>query len=513
MNNKNITEQKNIILTTLNSRFSHSSLSLRYLFANLKELKENAKILEFVINSQNQTIAEEILQYKPKIVLISTYIWNVSDVKELVNYIKLVSPQTIVALGGPEISHLPHRVDLEKSDYFMFGEGEISVYNLCKSVLGGFRPKDKIIHAKPVEFDKIALPYDYYTDFDIKNRHIYIESSRGCPFTCEFCLSSIDSSMRYLPMDIFLQEIDKLWNRGARNYKFIDRTFNLKISYAKAILEYFLAKDEEYFLHFEVIPDNFPPELRELLKQFKAGSLQLEVGIQTLNLDVAKQINRNLRMEKIKDNLAFLSNETKAHMHIDLIVGLPSETIESFASNLDLLYTLSSGEIQIGILKKLSGTTLNRHDEVYGMVYNPFPPYDILQNDLIPFQLMQDMKRFARFWDIVYNSGNFMKTSKLLFKDGKVFDGFFAFSKWIYKRSESTHKISLDRVAEYLFEYLSRDFEEELLVKTILEDVMAIKGRKIPPFLKKFNAYEQDFIQIEQSKAQKRQVLRMETNE
>src|SRR5574344_2570970 len=169
-------ENKDIILTTLNSRFSHSSLSLRYLFANLKELKENAKILEFVINSQNQTIAEEILQYKPKIVLISTYIWNVSDVKELVNYIKLVSPKTIVALGGPEISHLPHRVDLEKSDYFMFGEGEISVYNLCKSVLGGFRPKDKIIHAKPVDFYKISLPYDYYTDFDIKNRHIYIES-------------------------------------------------------------------------------------------------------------------------------------------------------------------------------------------------------------------------------------------------------------------------------------------------------------------------------------------------
>ena len=189
-------KQKEIILTTLNSRFSHSSLSLRYLFANLKELKDEAKILEFVINSQNQTIVEEILEYKPKIVLISTYIWNAQDVAEIVKYIKLISPNTIVALGGPEISHLPHRVDFEMADYFMFGEGEISVYNLCKNILGGIRPKDKIIHAKPVEFDKIALPYDYYTDFDIKNRHIYIESSRGCPFTCEFCLSSIDSSMR-----------------------------------------------------------------------------------------------------------------------------------------------------------------------------------------------------------------------------------------------------------------------------------------------------------------------------
>ena len=503
-------ENKNIILTTLNSRFSHSSLSLRYLFANLKELKDEAKILEFVINSQNQTIVEEILEYKPKIVLISTYIWNAQDVAEIVKYIKLISPNTIVALGGPEISHLPHRVDFQMADYFMFGEGEISVYNLCKNILGGIRPKDKIIQAKPVEFDKIALPYDYYTDFDIKNRHIYIESSRGCPFTCEFCLSSIDSSMRYLPIDIFLSEIDKLWNRGARNYKFIDRTFNLKISYAKAILDYFLAKDEDYFLHFEVIPDNFPPELRELLKKFKAGSLQLEVGIQTLNLDVAKNINRNLKIDKIKENLAFLSSKTNAHMHIDLIVGLPSETIDSFAQNLNLLYTLSSGEIQIGILKKLSGTTLNRHDELHGMVYNPNPPYDILQNNLIPFELMQDMKRFARFWDIVYNSGNFVKTSKLLFKDGKVFENFFDFSKWIYKRSESTFKISLDRVAEYLFEYLSRDYEEEILVKTILDDVMMIEGRKIPPFLKKYKKYEKDFIQIEQSRANKRQIKRVD---
>lgn len=506
-------EEKNIILTTLNSRFSHSSLSLRYLFANLKELKDSAKILEFVINSQNQTIVEEILIYKPKIVAISTYIWNATDVKEIVDTIKLISPDTLVLLGGPEISHLPHRVDFEKADYFMFGEGEVSFYNICKSILSGFRPKDKIVRATQVEFDKIDLPYDYYTDFDIKNRHIYIESSRGCPFTCEFCLSSIDSTMRYLPIDVFLKEIDKLWQRGARNYKFIDRTFNLKISYAKAILEYFLAKEEDYFLHFEVIPDNFPQELRELLKQFKAGSLQLEVGIQTLNMDVAKQINRNLRFDKIKDNLNFLSKETNAHLHIDLIVGLPSESIESFGANLDLLYTLSSGEIQIGILKKLSGTTLNRHDEIYGMVYNTKPPYDILKNTQIDFNLMQDMKRFARFWDIVYNSGNFMQTSKLLFKDGKVFDGFFSFSKWIYKRSESTFKISLDRVAEYLFEYLSKDYSEDILVKTILEDVMLIEGRKIPPFLKKFKKYEKEFIQIEQNRANKRQILRKESDE
>lgn len=501
---------KNIILTTLNARYSHTSLALRYLYANLKELKEEAKILEFVINSSNQTIAEQILEHKPKIVGIAVYIWNASDVAELVQTIKKVSPETIVVLGGPEVSYTPLRVNFDMADYIIKGEGEVSFYNLCFDILNGNCKETRVINSPKVDLENIVLPYDDYTDFDIKNRHIYVEMARGCPFECEFCLSSIDTKMRYLSIEVFLEEIDKLWIRGARNFKFIDRTFNIKISYAKAILNYFLEKEEEYFLHFEVIPDNFPEELRELIKQFKAGSLQLEVGIQTLNLDVAKEIHRNLRIDKIKDNLKFLSTQTHAHMHIDLIIGLPSETIESFGKNLDLLYTLSTGEIQVGILKKLSGTTLDRHDKVYGMVYSDLPPYDILQNDLIDFSLMQEMKRFARFWDIVYNSGNFQKTTALLFEDGKVFENFYDLSKWLYRRSESTYKISLDRMAEFLFEYMSAKFDKEKIANIILEDVMKVGGRKIPPFLKKIIPENYDFAQKEVSKANKRQVLRQE---
>ncbi len=501
---------KNIILTTLNARYSHTSLGLRYLIANLKELKEETEILEFVINSSIQTIAEQILEKKPKIIGIATYIWNAFDVGELVKTIKKVSPETIVVLGGPEVSYTPLRVNFDMADYIICGEGEVSFYNLCRELLDGTCQQPRTISSPKVDLENIVLPYDDYTDFDIKNRHIYVENARGCPFECEFCLSSIETRMRYLDINIFLDEIEKLWVRGARNFKFIDRTFNIKISYAKAILNYFLAKEEEYFLHFEVIPDNFPEELRDLIKQFKKGCLQLEVGIQTLNLDVAKEIRRNLKIDKIKDNLKFLSTETHAHMHIDLIIGLPSESIESFGRNLNQLYTLSTGEIQVGILKKLSGTTLDRHDKVYGMVYNDSPPYDILKNDLINFDQMQEMKRFARFWDIVYNSGNFQKTTALLFEDGKVFEHFYDLSKWLYKRSESTYKISLDRMAEFLFEYMSKNHDEELIANTILQDVMAVGGRKIPPFLKKIIPDTYDFSQKEVSKANKRQQLRTE---
>jgi hypothetical protein len=501
---------KNILLTTLNARYSHTSLGLRYLFANLKELKSEASILEFVINSSIQTIAEQILSYQPKIIGIGVYIWNAFDVGELVNIIKKVSPKTIVVLGGPEVSFLPLRVNFDRADYIICGEGEVSFYALCKELLDGTCQQLRVIHAPKVDLSAIVLPYDDYTDFDIKNRHIYVENARGCPFECEFCLSSIDEKMRYLDVDIFLNEIEKLWLRGARNFKFIDRTFNIKISYAKAILNYFLSKKEEYFLHFEVIPDNFPEELRDLIKQFKQGCLQLEVGIQTLNLDVAKEIKRNLKIDKIKENLQFLSEQTHAHMHIDLIIGLPSETIESFGNNLNQLYTLSTGEIQVGILKKLSGTTLDRHDKVYGMVYNDSPPYDILQNDLISFAQMQELKRFARFWDLIYNSGNFQKTTALLFEDGKVYENFFDLSQWLYKRSESTYKISLDRMAEFLFEYMSTQHKKELIAKTILEDVMKVSGRKIPPFLKNIIPQTYDIAQKDVSKANKKQQVRIQ---
>ena len=497
------------LLTTLNAKYIHTSLALRWLYVASKD-SHDIDFKEYTIKDDVEYIANDILNQGIDILGIGVYIWNVRQIKELVTILKAKNPNLIIILGGPEVSYTPLRVNFDMADYIICGEGEVSFYELCKELFEGTCTQTRVINSPKVELDKVVLPYDDYTDFDIKNRHIYVEMARGCPFECEFCLSSIETKMRYLDIDIFLEQLDKLWNRGARNFKFIDRTFNIKISYAKAILNYFLAKEEEYFLHFEVIPDNFPEELRELIKQFKAGSLQLEVGIQTLNLDVAKEIHRNLKIDKIKDNLKFLSTQTHAHMHIDLIIGLPSESIESFGRNLNQLYTLSTGEIQVGILKKLSGTTLARHDKVYGMVYNDSPPYDILKNDLISFSLMQEMKRFARFWDIVYNSGNFQKTTALLFEDGKVFENFYDLSKWLYKRSESTYKISLDRMAEFLFEYMSAKHDKELIANTILQDVMAVGGRKIPPFLKKIIPQNYDFAQKDVSKANKRQQLRTE---
>ncbi len=479
-----------IILTTLNSRFTHTSIALRYLYANLNELQDSAKILEFSINDALQSVAEKILVHKPDILGIGTYIWNVTQVQELIHIIKKVSPHTKIILGGPEVSHEPFRVNLDDADFIIQGEGDIAFYEVCKKIADREEISSKIVKMTMPSLKEVKLPYEYYTDDDIKNRYIYVEASRGCPFECEFCLSSMDEKVRAFNLDELLDEFETLWQRGARNFKFIDRTFNLNMKTANRILDFFLQKKPPYFAHFEVIPDSFPESIKDKIKLFDHGALQLEIGIQTLNPQIADNISRPLKLDKIKQNISFLENETNAHMHLDLIVGLPGESLESFGKNLDELVSMASCEIQIGILKKLSGTYINRHDIEQGMVYSDIPPYDILQNNNLSFNDIQIMKRFSRFWDLTYNSGNFKKSVKLIWGNESVFEEFYAFGLWMYKQTDSTYKISLQRLGELLFKYLSevKNLDKQDAADNMLADMMKLKGRAIPHYLKEFSA-------------------------
>lgn len=509
-----------ILLTTLNARYAHSALGLRCLYSNLHELQEQALILEFTINDQTQTIAEDILIHKPKIIGISVYIWNALETAQLIEILKKVSPDTVIVLGGPEAAYTPHRVDFSHANYIISGEGEVAFYELCKEILFPVRPElveglhvstdsgrtaTQFIRAPLPDLKTINMPYRAYSDDDIAHRTIYVEASRGCPFECEFCLSSIDEKVRNFPLDELLEEFEILWQRGARSFKFIDRTFNLNMSFANRILDFFLSKEPPYFAHFEVIPDHFPDVLKSKIALFPAGSLQLEVGIQTLDPIISKGINRPLRLEKIIENIQFLENETSSHMHLDLIVGLPGETLQGFGRNLDKLVSLASCEIQIGILKNLSGTTLSRHDKEHGMLYSDTPPYDILQNNNLSFIQIQKMKRFARFWDIFYNSGNFEKTVKLLWiasvrhelvvglhgstssprTEPEVFNTFYAFSEWIYTQTLSTWKISLERQIKLLYDYLIQTHETDVVQKAFMEDLDKRPDKTIPFFLRK----------------------------
>lgn len=475
-----------IILTTLNARYTHTSFGLRYIYASLREFQKDATIIEFSINDAIQSIASSIMLHMPKILGISVYIWNAKEVHELIHIIKKVSPKTIIVLGGPEVSYAPMRVDFSSADYIIQGEGEESFYNLCKEIASNTAPTEPIIPHKLPNLSTLPLPYAYYTDEDIKNRFIYVESSRGCPFLCEFCLSSIDEKVRSFPIDALLEAFEQLWQRGARNFKFVDRTFNINMRVAHKILDFFLSKEPPYFAHFEVIPDHFPETLKEKLKLFAKGTLQLEIGIQTLSKEVSARISRPLDLEKITQNITFLEHQTGAHLHLDLIVGLPGESLESFGANLDLLTQLSSSEIQIGILKKLSGTHIERHDAPFAMIYSDIPPYDILQNSLLGFEDIMIMKRFARFWEIYYNSFAFQKTLPLLYESASLFQSFYAFGMWIYSKTEATHKISFDRAASLLYEYLTleKKLPYTVVAPKLLADVTCQKGRAIPHYLK-----------------------------
>ncbi|VAW50170.1 Mg-protoporphyrin IX monomethyl ester oxidative cyclase [hydrothermal vent metagenome] len=465
--------ENQIILTTLNARYMHTAFGLRYLYANLGELQNAACIEEFTIQQRPIDIVEKLLKFQAKIIGFGVYIWNVSEVTKTIEILKQVSPETIIVLGGPEVSHLPDKpavVDI--ADYIVMGAAEKSFRELCQLILSGNKPLERIIQSDELSLDKIKLPYKYYTDDDIKNRLIYVEASRGCPFKCEFCLSSLDKTSKPFELGLFLDEMDKLFQRGARNFKFIDRTFNLKVSSSVAILEFFLERmTDDLYLHFEVVPDNLPDKLKAIIQKFPYHTLQFEIGVQTFDENIQKLISRKQNNNKTCGNLRWLRENTQAYIHADLIFGLPSDTLDNFAKSFDKLVDLNPHEIQLGILKRLRGVPLNRHNEKYQLCYNPEAPYNILRTRDINFETMQRVNRFARYWDMIANSGRFKNTLPLILADSP-FEYFMQLSDALYQAVGSTWKISQQRLFVLIFEILKNNFsvDESILFEAMKLD-------------------------------------------
>lgn len=459
-----------IVLTTFNARYAHCAFGLRYLMANLGDLQPRARILEFDINQRPVDVAEAILAHNPQIVGVGVYVWNVTQSTELVALLKRLRPEVIIVVGGPEVSFEVEQQEICRlADSVITGEGDVAFADLCRKLLVGqpLRLPSVLASGAPALQD-IALPYDLYTDEDIAHRVIYVEASRGCPFECDFCLSALDIPVRNFPLEPFLVAMQHLLDRGCRQFKFVDRTFNLNIATATAILEFFYERYRPgLFLHFEMIPDRLPEALRKPIARFPPGALQFEVGVQTFNEEVAARISRRQDNVTAEENMRWLRNETGVHIHADLIVGLPGETLESFAAGFDRLVALHPHEIQVGILKRLRGAPIARHDAEWAMVYSPQPPYEILQNNQIDFPTMQRLRRFARYWDLVVNSGNFIETAPLLWCDGSAFAGFLKFSDWLFARAGRTHGIALARLAKYLEEYLGPNETAETLSRDL----------------------------------------------
>lgn len=496
-----------IVLCTLNAKYIHASLGLRYLLANMGDLRAGTALCEFTIARQPQEIVDELLAVlgapqagAAQIVGFGVYIWNVTQTTEVLRLLKAARPSIKAVLGGPEVSHEVDEQDIVRlADHVITGWGDVSFPKLCRALLHGPQPLTKVIAGEQPPLDEIALPYAEYTDADLTHRLLYVEASRGCPFKCEFCLSSLDKTAWAFELEAFLAAMQVLHQRGARNFKFVDRTFNLKIDASMRILQFFLDRlSDDLFVHFEVIPDQLPDRLKVMIAQFPPGVLQFEVGIQSFNVEVQQRISRKQDNEKTEANLRWLVNNSQAHLHTDLIFGLPGETLESFAAGFDRLHSLGPHEIQLGILKRLRGTPIARHTVTYGMVYEAGPPYTVLQTGAVDAATMQRFTRFSRYWDLVANSGRFQQTLGLLLGEGahadlessantdaaapSPFYAFLGFADWLWQTSGKTSGLSPEALVDALFDYLGTraGLPAPIVQKALLADYVASGARASP---------------------------------
>ncbi len=466
-----------ILLATLNAKFIHASLGLRCLLANLDRhgapgLRARTGLREYVIALRAIDIAADLLgtdaAQRPQIIGFGVYIWNVVETTKVVRLLKRLAPEITIVLGGPEVSFETDDQDICRlADHTITGWGDVSFAKLCTTLLDGSATQravlPKIIVGEQPDLSEIALPYAEYTHADLAHRLLYVEASRGCPFKCEFCLSSLDKTAWAFNLDAFLAEMRSLVDRGAKHFKFVDRTFNLKIDTSARILQFFLeelARNNELFVHFEVVPDVLPDRLKALIAQFPPGALQFEVGVQTFTAEVQQRISRRQDEAKTVANIAWLVSESPAHLHTDLIFGLPGESLASFAASFDKLARLRPHEVQFGMLKRLRGTPIVRHTAPFAMVYDPEPPYVILQTSTIDFATVQRIGRMARYWELVANSGKYPHALALLLAldapGQSPFYRFLAFADGLWAQSGKTHAFAAEKLLDFLFDFLQR---------------------------------------------------------
>jgi hypothetical protein len=490
-----------IVLAAINAKWIHPNLALRLLKANLGPLEDDCEIIELALRQGLEEKCFAILSAGPQILGLSVSIWNHVQTLELLKELDRTwksaessaatvpvgfSGRPVIIFGGPEVSKIPAECEIMAfADFIIRGEGERAFVELCTSILkGSIKKQRKYIDPQPIDLARIDPGYRLYTGEDLSRKLIYVEASRGCPFGCEFCLSSTEDGVREFPLEEFLHNMEGILNQilafpagqHPRTFKFLDRSFNVNIPRAVKIMEFFLARLQMhqpavrpaevplFQVHFEMVPGNFPPELKEVIARFPPGSLRLEIGLQTLNPKTAALIKRaghnsvprpempktESRVEQELENLRFLRSQTNAILHADLIAGLPGEDLASFAAGFDRLWIALSGtdrrtvdrgvgqagfEIQLGILKCLPGTPLGRHSQSYGMVYAAEPPYELLESSALPRLELDRIKNFARFWELIVNRGVFADLIPQLLSPGKqVFGPFMELADGLFTR-------------------------------------------------------------------------------
>ena len=408
------------ILVGINSKYVHTNLAIRYLKKYIEEnSNEKIKIYESSINNNIQKIIRDIVEYEPDNIFFSVYIWNVEMVFKITKELKKILPNKRIILGGPEVSYNPEEI-LEKNieiDGILIGEGENVLLNFLtkdiKDVKGVYYREDNKIKFNGFEplienLDIIPFPYD---DEELEDVHkiVYYESSRGCPFNCSYCMSSIDKSVRYFSLERTKKDLKKFIDIGTRLVKFVDRTFNLNKDRYMEIWKFLLENYRENItFHFEINANIFDDEVLEFLKKVPRKLFQFEIGVQTTNPSTMKAINRNNSLDRLFHNVTCINKNI--HLHLDLIAGLPFEDYETFGKSFDYVYKTKCEMIQLGFLKMLKGTQMKDEGEKYSYKYLDFPPYEILSNEFISYKDICRLKDIEEVLDFYYNSQKFLKS-------------------------------------------------------------------------------------------------------
>ncbi|MBE6086584.1 radical SAM superfamily enzyme YgiQ (UPF0313 family) [Clostridium beijerinckii] len=408
-----------VLITAIDSKFIHSNLAVRYLKSFTRDMDYESKIKEFTINDREGRILEEIIKEKPDIVAFSTYIWNVELISRVANLIKRVDSNIEILYGGPEVS-FDSRSFLKNNvgEYVIEGEGEKTYRDFISYKLGKIKLEDvRGLHYKVndivysnekrplMSMDEIVFPYE--ENEDLTNKIVYYEASRGCPFNCKYCLSSTSHGVRFLDIDRVLKDLMYFINKEVRLVKFVDRTFNCNSKFAMAIWDFLINQDTNTQFHFEISADILKPQEIELLSKAPKGRFRFEVGVQTTNDEVLRNINRFVNFSDIKEKVLEIEALRNIDQHLDLIAGLPGEDYESFKKSFNDMYEIKPEEIQLGFLKLLKGSSMREDADKYGMEYSPYPPYEILKTDKISYEELLKLKKVEEMVDKYYNSQKF----------------------------------------------------------------------------------------------------------
>lgn len=417
-----------ILLTAINAKYIHSNLAIYSLRACAGEYKSQIELAEFTINNQKDYILEEIYKRKPDILCFSVYIWNLDYVESVAREFKKICPDTPVWVGGPEVSYEVEDflTSHPEIDGVMIGEGEETFREVCGYYAGnreldsiqGIAYRDnngiRVTESRAI-MDMSRIPFCYDTMEDFSNRIIYYESSRGCPFSCSYCLSSVDKSLRFRDTELVKKELLFFINQKVSQIKFVDRTFNCNHAHAMEIWRFIKEHDNGVTnFHFEISADLINEEELKLISDMRPGLIQLEIGVQSTNEVTIKEIHRTMKLERLKEVVRAIQSGANVHEHLDLIAGLPYEDYDSFARSFDEIYELKPNQLQLGFLKVLKGSFMYEHAKEYGIIYHDRPPYEVLSTKWISFDDILRIKKVEEMLEAYYNSGQFEITMKLM---------------------------------------------------------------------------------------------------